>query len=364
MKIKAAVLHAASGNFSFQDVELGEPRTDEVLVRVVASGVCHTDVRMRQHPGSAPLPLILGHEGAGVVEKVGAGVQDVAPGDRVIMSYPFCGRCRQCLSGHPAYCADNIQLCFRGSRTDGSSAYQGGIHGHFFGQSSFATHSMATARNVIKVSADVPLELLAPLGCGLQTGAGAVLNALKVEPGASIAIFGTGSVGMAAIMAARIAGASTIIAVDINNRRLTLAEELGATHIINGACEDVSRRILDITGAGADYILELTGNPDMLSRATEVLAQMGTVAVIAGSAPGTRASIETRLIMNGRTLRGVIQGDSISKLFLPQLIAHYKAGRFPFDRLVRLHNFEEIETAFEDSHSGLTLKPVLRIGTA
>lgn len=364
MKIKAAVLQAASGRFSFQDVELEEPQTDEVLVRVVACGVCHTDVRMREHPGSAPLPMILGHEGAGIVEKVGAGVQEVVPGDRVILSYPYCGGCRQCLSGHPAYCVHNIQLCFRGSRTDGSSAYQGGVHGHFFGQSSFATYSMATGRNVVKVTGEVPLELLAPLGCGLQTGAGAVLNALKVEPGASIAIFGTGSVGMAAIMAARIAGASPIIAVDLNEARLAMAGELGATHVIHGTGEEVRRRVLDITGRGADYILELTGNPDMLSRAVESLAQMGTVAVIAGSTPGTKASIETRLIMNGRTLKGVIQGDSVSKLFLPQLIEHYRGGRFPFDRLVRVYDFDDIERAFQDSHDGITLKPVLRIGPA
>lgn len=364
MDIKAAVLHAPSRNFSFEDVQLGEPRTDEVLVRVVACGICHTDVRMREHPGSAPLPLILGHEGAGVVEKAGAGVQGVAAGDRVVMSYPFCGGCRQCLSGHPAYCAHNIPLCFSGSRTDGSSAYQGGVHGHFFGQSSFATYSIATERNVVKVSEDLPLELLAPLGCGLQTGAGTVLNVLKSGPGSSIAIFGAGPVGIAAIMAARIAGASPIIAVDINEARLRLAEELGATHIINGTREDVRRRILDITGPGVDYVLELTGNPDMLSLAVEVLAQMGTVAVIAGGVPGTRTSIETRLIMNGRTLRGVIQGDSQPKLFLPQLIEHYKAGRFPFERLVRFYDFKEIEAAFADSHSGVTLKPVLRIGTA
>jgi len=184
MKIHAAVLEAKSGAFRFSDVEVGEPRADEVLIRVVASGICQTDAHVRLHPEGSNLPLILGHEGSGVVEKAGAGVQGVKPGDRVIMSYPLCGLCEHCLGGHPAYCLHNMQLSFGGARLDGSNAYGNGAHGHFFAQSSFASYSIASERNVIKVPDDVPLELMGPLGCGFQTGAGAILNALKVPAGA------------------------------------------------------------------------------------------------------------------------------------------------------------------------------------
>lgn len=361
MKIRAAIIEKQSGPFVFRDIEVDEPQADEVLVRVVACGICQTDAHARNHPEGSKLPIILGHEGAGVVEKVGVGVENIKLGDHVIMSYPLCGHCDHCVGGHPAYCEYNLQLSFSGARLDGSNAYHG-ANGHFFAQSSFATYAMATERNVVKVPKDIPLEILAPLGCGLQTGAGAVLNALKVEAGASIVILGSGTVGIAAIMAAKIAGANPIIAVDISDDRLKMAKELGATHTINGTKEDTKKRILEITGKGADYIIELTGRPNMLTMATEVIKQLGTVALIAASAPGTQAPIDLMTLLNGRVIKGIIQGDSISKLFLPKLIEYYQQGKFPFDKLVKFYDFENIEQAFEDTKNGITVKPVLRIG--
>jgi aryl-alcohol dehydrogenase len=361
MKTQAAVLDAKGGRFDFREVEVGDLRPDEVLVRVVASGICHTDIYVREVAGTQ-FPVILGHEGAGIVEKVGIGVESLKPGDRVVMSYPYCGHCDHCFAGHPAYCAHNMALSFGGARLDGSNAYLGGVHGHFFAQSSFATYSVATERNIVKVSDDVPLELMAPLGCGFQTGAGAILNTLKVPSGSSVVVLGSGAVGMAAIMAARIAAASTIIAVDINDDRLKLAQELGATHAINGSKEDTKKRILEITGKGADFIIELTGRPAMLSMASEAVAQLGTVALIAASPAGTQAPIDMMNLLNGRTLRGIVQGDSISKVFLPKLIDYYRAGKFPFDRLVKFYEFRDIEQAFEDTKKGVTIKPVIRIG--
>ncbi|RYZ89597.1 MAG: NAD(P)-dependent alcohol dehydrogenase [Proteobacteria bacterium] len=362
MKINAAILEEKSGSFKFKNIEIGEIRPDEVLVRVVASGICHTDSHVRLHPEGSQLPLILGHEGSGVIEKLGIGVQGLEVGDHVIMSYPLCGHCDNCQGGHPAYCVHNMQLSFGGARLDGSNAYEKGVHGHFFGQSSFATYSIASESNVIKIPKDVPLELMGPLGCGFQTGAGAVLNALKVEAGKSIVVLGSGAVGIAAIMAAKIAGASSIIAVDVNDDRLNLALELGATHKINGSNEDTKKRIQEILPKAPDYIIELTGRPNMLTMATEVISQLGTVALIAASAPGTQAPIDMMTLLNGRIIKGIVQGDSISKLFLPKLIDFYKAGKFPFDRLVKFYDFKDIEQAFEDTKSGVTIKPILRIG--
>jgi aryl-alcohol dehydrogenase len=266
----------------------------------------------------------------------------------------------------------SFPLAFGGSRLDGSSALSRSVpgrspetvHGHFFAQSSFATYAIATERNIVKVPDSLPLELMAPLGCGLQTGAGAIFNSLEVPAGASVAIFGTGTVGLAAVMAARVVGAARIIAVDVNDARLDLAGSLGATHVINGEKEDVRKRITDITGLGVDYLLEITALPRMLKLALDVLASRGVAALIGGAPAGTEAAIDmNRLLNGGRTLRGVIQGDSVPQLFLPKLVELYQAGRFPFDRLVRYYDFEDINRAFDDTRSGKTIKPVLRIGT-
>lgn len=362
MKIRAAVVEEKDGPFVFRDVEMDPPRSDEVVVRIVATGICHTDAHIRSQGYESPLPVVLGHEGAGIVETVGSDVMSVAKGDRVIMSFPSCGRCNQCLSGRPAYCDHNLRLSFGCARLDGSNAYHDGIHGHFFGQSSFATHSIANERNTVKVADDVPLELLGPLGCGLQTGAGAVLNSLRVQVGASIVVLGAGAVGLAAVMAARVAGAHPIIAVDINDERLELARSLGATHVVNGKTEDTRARILEITKRGADYIVDLTGSPKMLGMAVEALVPTGTAALIGAARQGTQASIDMASLLNGRVVRGVIQGDAVPQLFIPKLIDLYRAGNFPFDRLVKFYEFEDIERAFVDSKEGRTIKPIVRIG--
>ena len=226
--------------------------------------------------------MVLGHEGAGVVEQVGKGVKGVEPGEHVVLSYQSCGECGECRSGHPAGCERFYEANFGLARLDGSNAlHRSGVRGHFFGQSSFATHLLATERNLVRVPRDLPLDLLAPLGCGFQTGAGTIMNSLKVPKGVSVAIFGTGAVGLAAVMAARLAGAHPIIGVDLNPRRLELALELGATHAIDSRREDVVSRIKEITGSGVDYVLEITGAAKLYQAAIEVLNPQGTVALIA-----------------------------------------------------------------------------------
>ncbi|MEV6655049.1 NAD(P)-dependent alcohol dehydrogenase [Streptomyces sp. NPDC051219] len=368
--VTAAVVREKGQPFRLEELTLDTRlRPDEVLVKVAAAGVCQTDVHVRNQDLPVPLPVVLGHEGSGIVEAVGSAVTAVAPGDHVVMSYQACGHCRPCLRGHYAYCEHAFPANFGGSRLDGTNALHGGadcddeeIHGHFFGQSSFATHALATERNVVKVDTDVPLELLGPLGCGLQTGAGAVLNSLEVPAGSSVVVIGTGTVGLAAVMASAVVGANPIIAVDVVPERLALAAEFGATHTINAKEEDTAARIAEITGNGADYVLEITARPEMLTLAVDALAPLGTAALIGGAPAGAQAPVNMNALLGGRTVRGVAQGDSIPQLFIPQLIDLYKAGRFPFDRLVAFYDFGDINQAVTDTQTGAVIKPVLRIG--
>ena len=337
-----------------ESIEMEGPREDEVLVRIVASGICHTDIGLCDDWDETDTPVVLGHEGAGVVERVGRRVKSVKQGDHVVLSYQSCGHCGQCRSGHPAHCRRLYEANFGFQRLDGSNAMQrSGVRGHFFGQSSFATHSLATERNLVAVPKDLKLELLAPLGCGLQTGAGTVMNSLKVSGGESIAIFGTGAVGIAAVMAARIVGANPIIGVDIKPKRLQLALKLGATHVIDHRHQDVASRIAGITGSGIDYVVETTGNPEMHPLAIDVLNPHGIVALLTGES-GTD-------LPGGRKTLGIIEGDAVPQSFIPKMIELYQAGRFPFDRLVKFYDFSEINRAIADAKRGDTIKPVLRI---
>jgi aryl-alcohol dehydrogenase len=354
-KIQAAVLRRTGRPLKIESIELEGPRDDEALVRIVASGICRTDIDFCDDWDSADTPVVLGHEGAGVVELAGKRLKGINPGDHVVLSYQSCGRCRQCKRGHPTDCESFWQANFGFERLDGSNAmHRSGVRGHFFGQSSFATHALATKRNLVKVPKDLPLEILAPLGCGMQTGAGTVMNSLMVPQGASIAVFGTGSVGLAAVMAGRIVGADPIIGVDIKPNRLELALELGATHVIDNRDDDVAAHIMDITRTGVDYVVETTGNWNMHRLAIDVLNPHGTVALLTGES-GTDSLPE------GRKTLGIIQGDAVPQRFIPKLIALYREGQFPFDRLVKFYDFSHINKAIADAKRGDTIKPVLRI---
>jgi aryl-alcohol dehydrogenase len=364
--MRAAVVREKGGAFLLETMTLGAPRPTEVLVRVVASGVCHTDMVVRNQDFSAPLPMILGHEGSGVVEAVGSDVTTVNPGDHVVMTYMSCGLCDTCESGHPAHCEHMGPLNFGGGRLDGSSASTDddghAVHDHFFGQSAFAEYALASERNVVVIPKDVSLELMGPLGCGIQTGAGSVLNALKVHAGSSFVAFGAGAVGLSAIMAASVAGATTIIAVDVNPVRLTLAQELGATHTINSREEDPVARVREITGKGADFTLEASGRPEVLRQAIDCLGIFGTCGIVGATKEGTEVAFNVNDVMiPGRRIIGIVQGDVVAKTFIPVLINLFKQGRFPFDRLVRFYDFSEINQAVEDSEKGITIKPILRI---
>ncbi len=355
-RIRAAVLRRRGGPLKIESLEMEGPRDDEVLVRIVASGICHTDIDFCDHWFEGGEAVVPGHEGAGVVERVGSKVKKISPNDHVVLSYQSCGLCSQCLAGHPFDCEQFYEANFDFARLDGSNALsRSGVRGHFFGQSSFATHALATERNIVKVPKELPLELLAPLGCGLQTGAGTVMNSLAVPEGASIAVFGTGAVGLAAVMAASIIGAQPIIGVDIIPARLEMAMELNATHTIDSRREDIKTTINAITGSGVDYVVETTGNPQMHRLAVDALNPHGCVALLTGES-GTDSLPE------GRRTIGIIQGNAVPQQFIPQLIEFCKQGRFPFDRLIRYYDFEDINMAMDDSRRGVTIKPVLRIG--
>jgi aryl-alcohol dehydrogenase len=357
-KIQAAVLRKNGGPLRIESLEMEGPRDDEVLVRLVASGICHTDITFCENWDEADNAVVLGHEGAGVVERVGKSVRGVKRGDHVVLSYQSCGRCPQCRAGHPAHCKYLWELNFGFQRMDGSNALlRSGVRGHFFGQSSFATHSLVTERNLVKISKDLSLEALAPLGCGIQTGAGTVMNSLKISDGKSLAVFGTGAVGLAAVMAARLVGADPIIGVDIKPKRLKLALRLGATHVIENRRQDIAACISDITGSGVDYVIETTGNMKMHRLAIDVLNPHGIVALLTGEG-GTDSLPE------GRKTLGIVQGDAVPQHFIPKLIDLYLAGKFPFDRLEKFYDFSDINRAIADSKRGDTIKPVLRISKA
>ena len=364
MDIKAAVIREKGGKFLIEDLQIGDPREDEVLVRVAGCGLCHTDLATRDQFYPTPFPLVVGHEGSGVVEKVGAGVKSVKPGDHVVMTYGICGVCDTCKNGLPGYCESLYQYNFSGGRADGSSPLSKGsehIYGCYFSQSSFATHAIATEQNVVKVPADIPLELLGPLGCGVQTGAGAVINALRPKAGTSIAVFGMGTVGISAIMAALVCGCTKIIAVDINNERLELARTFGATHGINGLETDSVKAIQDITGGGVNYSLEAIGHALVLRQAVDCLRITGVCGVIGATPLGTEVKLDINSIMFGRTVRGIIEGDAVPQLFIPEMIELYKQGRFPIDRLVTYYDLKDINQAVEDMAQGKVIKAILKM---
>jgi len=365
LAVRAAVIRNANADFEIEDLTLDAPREREVLVRIVAAGMCHTDAAVCSRELPTPLPVVLGHEGAGVVAAVGSGVSKVAVGDHVVLTFLTCGVCPACRSGHPSTCPSLGGMNFGGARADGSHAlhsHAGVLHDRFFGQSSFATFAVADERNVVKVSKEAPLELLGPLGCGIQTGAGSVLNGLQVRHGQSFCVFGSGAVGLAAVMAARAAGATTIIAVDIVPSRLSLALELGATHVVNGKEADPVTAIREIVAGGLDTALDTTGNVGLIRAAVTALRPGGVCGILGASPPGAELKLDVSdLMSNSKCVKGIVEGDSIPDIFIPQLIDLYLQGRFPFDRLVKFYALEDINAAMADSLNGLTIKPIVRM---
>jgi len=368
MKIRALVVEEKDAPFKLEEIELAEPGRGEALIRIVAAGVCHTDAITRAGDMPMPFPSVLGHEGSGIVEAVGPGVTNLAPGDKVIIGWPSCGECRNCLDGHPRYCLRTGEALVSGKRfkgeLKGTSAYSRNgepINGHFFGQSSFATHSIVSADAVVKVPDDVPLELLGPLACGLATGAGAVLNEARPKLGDSILVVGVGAVGLAAIMAARNSGVTKIIAADVHDSRLEMARDFGATDTINSRTSDLVKEVEKITGSTVDYAFDCTGVIAVIENMAQTVGMLGTIVLIGGAPAGASFSLDHLSTLWGKRVIGVLGGGGRSGQLIPALVDLYQQGRFPFDRLVKYYDFDQIEQALKDSASGEVIKPILRM---
>ena len=362
-KATAAIASSKSGPVSLEEVLLDDIGVHEVLVRIEACGICHTDEKFRQR---LPLPAVFGHEGVGVVEATGSAVRDVDVGERVILSYPFCTECSPCGRHEPYRCERIPALKFGGKRLDGTAtiSYEGeDITSAFFQQSSFATHAIALEQAVVPVSglaADVPAQVLAALPCGVQTGAGAVMNTFDGQAGESIVILGAGAVGLSAVMAAKVIGMSPIICADLHAGRLELAAELGATQVINVADGDVVASIHEIAPKGVHYALDSSATVPGLEAAIGAIGQGGKVGIVSYPNEGEPFPFNTKdLFLKVASLHGIVQGFSVPREFLPRLLELFNDGVFPIDRLVTTYEFKDINKALDDAHSGAAIKPVL-----
>jgi aryl-alcohol dehydrogenase len=365
MLIRAAVFRSRGGPLRVEDVEIESPRAGEILVRIAACGLCHADALAIDGDMPFPPPGVLGHEGAGVVVEIGSEVESVSVGDHVVLGFPWCGRCSHCLSGQPRYCAEISRLIARGSREDGSTALRARdgslLHSHFFGQSSFATYAITRANQATPVPSELPLERLAPLGCGVSTGAGAVFNVLRPGVGSSLAVFGAGTVGLAAVMAARSSGATRIIAVDRHPARLELALELGATDVIEVPRDDPVGAVREICGGPADLALECTGDMGVLRQAVDSIGMLGVCGLIGGAPAGSEITIDHLSTMIGKRIVGIHGGEGTSPPLLRGLIELNQQGRFPFERLIQIFDLDQAAEALEAHLRGDVIKAVLRM---
>jgi len=361
MLTRAALVEAQGQPFTMAEVELEAPRADEVLVRMVATGLCHTDITMGSFLPPEMFPNVFGHEGAGVIEEVGPDVRGLEPGDHVVMSFRSCGECAKCQAGLVGYCDQTLLLNYMGMRMDGSQPISRGgapVFGSFFGQSSLAAHALAYADNCVKVDPDLDLRLVAPYGCGFQTGAGTVLNVIKPRPDDSLVVYGVGAVGLAAVAAAAAEGVASIVAVDPLPSRREVAERFGAVTVDPNAVDDVVGRVKELTGGGATYAIDTTAISDVVKQAQQSLRMRGTlVALGLGAEEYTLDAID--LLQSGKKVMASIEGDSDPQEMVPRLIAMNAAGDFPVDELITTYPFTEINAAVADVLAGKVVKPVL-----
>ena len=360
---RAAVLEAP-GELVVSDVEFADPGPGEVLVTLVASGLCHTDLGVIAGGIPFPSPGIIGHEGAGIVDRVGEGVTGLAVGDKVLLSFTSCGSCEACDSAHPAYCETWLPRNLLGMlRPEGSADVTrdgAPVASHFFGQSSFGQYAIADERSAVKVDAEADLTVLAPLGCGVLTGFGSMWNVLDPREGDIVAVYGAGAVGLSAVIAAAQRNPSQLIAIDLVDERLRLAEEFGATATINAGTEDVGARLAALTGGrGVSLSFDTTGNPKVARGALDAASVRGTVLVCGAPPPGTEILVDIQGILSGKVLRGVTMGDTDPATLIPRLIALHAEGKLPLERLEKHYPLDEIGRAADDMHHGVTVKPVI-----
>lgn len=364
MKIEAAVAHSPDQDFEIEQLELDDPRADEVRVRIKAVGICHTDLLAKSQVLPIALPAVFGHEGAGIVDAVGEDIEGIVVGDHVALSFRSCGVCRNCKKPRPSHCAKLAVLNFIGSRPDGTTALSlegERVSSHFFGQSAFASHVITSKDNLILIDNKVPFEIAAPLGCGGQTGIGAVMNTLDVRAGDSALIIGTGSVGLYAVMAAKLVGCSSIIACDTLASRRDMAGELGATALIDPTLGNLKDQVLNKMPGGVDVVIDTTGRPDVLEEAVFCLGMGGQLAMI-GVPNSSEVQMPGKAIEffnRGASISTVLEGDANPQTIIPMILQKFSEGVLPIDRIVKTYPFREINQAISDQHSGCCIKPVL-----
>lgn len=367
MKITAAVVREVNADFAIEELELEEPRENEVLVKIVGVGICHTDIAARAGGIPAELPAVLGHEGSGVVERVGSAVTSVKPGDHVVMSFTHCGACSPCDAGHENYCQHFAPLNFLGMRLDGSKALKSGdqaISSHFMGQSSFATYAIGYENNVVKVREDAPLELLGPLGCGIQTGAGTFMRAFNCEAGSAVAVTGGGAVGLSAVLGAVVQGCNPIIVIEPHANRRELALEIGATHVIDPmATEDLTAAIREIAPNGVNYALDTTCIQPVLDGLWPAMAAGGHVGLVAvPKSPEMQLGFHVlTTLLGGLSVKGICEGDADPQELIPVMVDLFMEGKFPFDKLCKMYEFDQINEAVDAQHDGSCVKAILTL---
>lgn len=363
MKTTAAICRGPGEPFEVTEVHIDDPRDDEILVEITATGLCHTDLGVRDTLPAEMFPRIFGHEGAGVVQHVGSAVTDIAVGDHVVLSFRACRTCATCRNQGVGYCDSSAPLNYFGLRSDGSTTHQlngAALHGSFFGQSSFAQHAIAYADNAVVVAPSLDLTLLGPFGCGFQTGAGTVLNVLQPGTDDSLVVYGAGAVGLAALAAASGAGVRNLVAVDLMPSRLEMAASYGAQVVNPGELSEtsVAERVLDLTDGGAHYALDTTGVGDVIRSGVSALRARGEIAVLGlGQPEFTLDAID--VMMKGKVVRGSIEGDSDPLEMVPRLLDLARSGQFDVDRLITPYPFAQIGDAIADTLAGRVVKPVL-----
>lgn len=363
--MKAAVLYEINTPLKVEEVTLDEPQENEVLVKIVATGVCHSDLHFMKGDMPQPTPFVPGHEGAGVVEKVGPGVTTVQPGDHILLNIAFsCGKCPRCYEGRPTLCVENLPIQMMATLPGGGIRLHRGDQAlnHLFGLACFAQKVVVHERSAIKIREDAPLDVVCVLGCGVSTGIGAAINTAHVRPGESIAVFGCGGVGLSAVMGAKLAGAGTIIAVSRSDHKLNKAKELGADYVIKASEEEPLAKVAELTGGGADYAIECVGSVNVMVQALGSI-RMGGTCVIAGMAPlADTLSIAPFHFLLGKTITGSTQGDVVPQIDIPRYIDLFMAGKLPIDKIItKSYKLDEVNEAFEALEKGEAIKSVIKM---
>lgn len=364
MEITAAVARVPGAPFDVETLHLDAPRPDEVLVKLVGVGLCHTDLGARDGVMPVSLPAVFGHEGAGIVQAVGVDVRSVKPGDRVVVSFRSCGQCHNCARDLPSYCSQTVSMNYVGTRMDGTRALRKSeerVSSNFFGQSSFASHCLTYERNLVPVGEEVNLEIAGPLACGILTGAGSIMNALACRAGSSLLITGCGTVGMGALLAAKAVGLGRIVVVELHESRRALALALGADHALDPAEGGFAKKAREILPAGFDHLLDSTGRPDVICEGLSALGALGTCGLV-GVPPSLDSVLPVALMPllgGGITIKGIVLGDANPHLLIPKLLRLHREGRFPYDRLIKRYSLSQINEAVDDHHAGRTIKAVL-----